>query len=230
MNNEKKPFDDPRVRRAMHLVLDKPVLVDVVRDVAPTLVGGFIYPFSEFATSSEELSKRPGYQSDPTAAIKEARQLLAAAGYPDGIKDVDFVIRDVASFKLWSVAIQAMLKETLKIESNLRMVQVSVWFDEAQAGNYDLTLSAIVSTLMDPSDYFNAWYTKEGPQNYSRWNNPAFDGLVQQIDRELDDIKRKALIRKAEAIMEQDPPLLPVSWERLYDGWFDYVKGHNPHE
>ncbi|ETW95976.1 MAG: hypothetical protein ETSY1_28465 [Candidatus Entotheonella factor] len=230
VNNQKRPFDDPRVRRAMHLVLDKPVLVDVVRDVAPMLVGGFIYPFSEFATPSDELSKRPGYQTDPMAAIKEARQLMAAAGYPDGLKDVDFVIRDAASFKLWSVAIQAMLKETLKIESNLRMVQVSVWFDEAQAGNYDLTLSAIVSTLMDPSDYFNAWYTKDGPQNYSRWNNPAFDGLVQQIDRELDDTKRKALIRKAEAIMEQDPPLLPVSWERLYDGWFDYVKGHNPHE
>ncbi|WP_089933755.1 ABC transporter substrate-binding protein [Candidatus Entotheonella palauensis] len=230
VNNEKKPFDDPRVRRALHLVLDKPVLVDVVRDVAPMLVGGFIYPFSEFATPSEELSKRLGYQTDPTAQIKEAQKLMAAAGYPDGLKDVDFVIRDAASFKLWSVAIQAMLKETLKIESNLRMVQVSVWFDEAQAGNYDLTLSAIVSTLMDPSDYFNAWYTKDGPQNYSRWNNPAFDGIVQQIDRELDDAKRKALIRKAEAIMEQDPPLLPVSWERLYDGWFDYVKGHNPHE
>ncbi len=169
-------------------------------------LGGFIYPFSEYATPAEKLSQRPGYQTDPTAAIKEARQLLAAAGYPDGIKDVDFVIRDAASFKLWSVAIQAMLKDALNIESNLRMVQVSVWFDEAQAGNYDLTLSAIVSTLMDPSDYFNAWYTKDGPQNYSRWNNPAFDGLVQQIDRELDDGKRKALIRQAEAIMEKDPP------------------------
>ena len=39
MNNKKKPLDDPRVRRAMHLVLDKPVLVDVVKDVAPMLVG-----------------------------------------------------------------------------------------------------------------------------------------------------------------------------------------------
>ncbi len=50
MNNKKKPLDDPRVRRALHLVLDKPVLVDVVKDIAPMMVGGFIYPFSEFAT------------------------------------------------------------------------------------------------------------------------------------------------------------------------------------
>ena len=80
VNNKKKPLDDPRVRRALHLVLDKPVLVDVVKDVAPMMVGGFIYPFSEFATPKEELAKRVGYQADPTAAIKEAKALLAAAG------------------------------------------------------------------------------------------------------------------------------------------------------
>src|SRR5262247_470049 len=41
VNNKRKPLDDPRVRRAMHLVLDRPVLVDVVNDVAPMMVGGF---------------------------------------------------------------------------------------------------------------------------------------------------------------------------------------------
>jgi ABC-type transport system substrate-binding protein len=228
INNTKPPFNDPRVRRAMHLVLEKAVLVDVVKDVAPMMVGGFIYPFSEFATPKEDLSKRLGYQDDPTAAIKEARALLAAAGHPNGIKNVDFMVRDAATFKLWSVAVQAMLKEALNIETNLRQVQVSVWFDEAQAGNFNLSISAIVSTLIDPSDYFNAWYTKNGPQNYSKWHNPTFEELVKQIDRELDDAKRKELIRQAENIMEQDPPLLPVSWEKIYDGWYKYVKGHNP--
>jgi ABC-type transport system substrate-binding protein len=166
---------------------------------------------------------------DSSAAIREARQLLAAAGYPNGLKNIDFLVRDIATFKLWSVAIQAMLKETLNIESNLRTVQVSVWFDEAQAGHFDLTISAIVSTLIDPSDYFNAWYSKNGPQNYSKWNNPTFEELVKQIDRELDEAKRKPLIRQAENIMEENPPLLPVSWEKIYDGWFNYVKGHNPY-
>ncbi len=230
VNNEKNPFDDPRVRRALHLALDKPALVAVVKDVAPMMVGGFIYPFSEYATPADTMAQRLGYQSDTTAAVKEARRLLAEAGYPDGIKGVDFVVRDIATFKLWSVAIQAMLKEALNIESTLRTVQVSVWFDEAEAGTFDLTISAIVSTLLDPSDYFNAWYTKDGPQNYSRWHNQQYEALVHQIDRELDETKRKNLILQAEAIMEQDPPLLPVSWERLYDGWYNYVKGFNPYE
>jgi hypothetical protein len=60
----------------MHLVLDKPVLVDVVKDVSPLMVGGFIYPFSDFATSPDQLTKRVGYQADPGAAIKEAKALL----------------------------------------------------------------------------------------------------------------------------------------------------------
>ena len=51
---------------------------------------------------------------------------------------------------------------------------------------------------------------------------------MPQIDRELDETKRKALIRQAETIFEQDPPLLPNSWEKVNDAWYNYVKGHNP--
>jgi ABC-type transport system substrate-binding protein len=57
-----------------------------------------------------------------------------------------------------------------------------------------------------------------GPQNYAKWSNKEFDTLAQQIDGETDDAKRKALVRQAELILEQDPPLLPVSWEKIYDG------------
>jgi peptide/nickel transport system substrate-binding protein len=228
VNNTKKPLDDPRVRRAMHLALDKHILVEVVKDVTPTLVGGFIYPFSEWATAPEEMSKRLGYQTDQRASVQEARRLLADAGYGKGIKGLDFMVRELAHHKLWSVAIQAMLKETLNIECNLRAVQTSVWFDEAQAGNYDLTISAIVSTVLDPSDYFNSWYAKDGPQNYSKWQNLSFEQVLQQINREIDEPKRKALIRQAEDIMEQDPPLLPVAYEKMNDAWYNYVKGQNP--
>jgi peptide/nickel transport system substrate-binding protein len=225
MNSKRKPLDDPRVRRAMHLVLEKATLVDVVKDVAPMMVGGFIYPFSEFATPKEELSKRLGYQADPTAAIKEARALMAAAGHADGIKGLDYMVREIATFKLWSQAIQAMLKEALNIDCNLRTVVESVWFDDAKSGNFDLAIGAIVSTLLDPSDYFNAWYGKNGPQNYSFWDNKEFQALTAQIDVELDAEKRQDLIRKAEAIMEQDPPLLPISWEKIDEVWYSYVKG-----
>jgi peptide/nickel transport system substrate-binding protein len=223
-----KALADPRVRRAIHLAMDRHTLVEVVKDTAPMQVGGFVYPFHEMSTPRAELEKKLGYQKDVKPAVQEARKLMQAAGYGQGLRNLDFVVRDIATFKLWAVAIQAMLKEHLNIESNLRVVQTSVWFDEAQAGNFDLAISAIVSTLMDPSDVFSAWYGKDGPQNYSRWTNPAFHDIASQVDRELDDNKRRMLVRKAEDILENDPPLIPVSYEQIYDAWYNRVHGQNP--
>jgi ABC-type transport system substrate-binding protein len=169
LNAKRQPFDDPRVRRAMHLLCDKPVLVDVVKDVSPLMTGGFIYPFSEFATPKDQLANRLGYQDDSSAANKEAKSLLAAAGQ-SSMRPLDFMVRDLNHHKLFGQAIQTMLRE-VGIQSNLRTVVESVWFGDATAGNYDLAVGAIVSTLLDPSDYFNAWYRTDGPQNYSFWHN-----------------------------------------------------------
>jgi len=160
LNNKKKPFHDPRVRRAMHLAL--PALAEVVKDVAPMSPGSFIYPFSEYATPKEELAKRLGYQPDPAASIKEARVLLDAAGYPNGINGLDYMVRDIAIFKLWSQAIQAMLKETLNVQCNLRTVVESVWFDDAASGHFDLAIGAVVGTLLDPAPSTSCAWIRSG--------------------------------------------------------------------
>jgi len=229
MNQKKnKAFQDVRVRRAIHLAMDRHVLVDVVKDTAPMQVGGFVYPFHEASTPKAELEKRLGYQKDPKAAIQEAQRLMKEAGYGQGLKGLDFVVREANTFKLWAVAIQAMLKEALNVECNLRVVQISQWFEEAGAGNFDLAISAIVSSLMDPSDYFTAWYGKDGPQNYAGWTNEQFHSLARQIEREVDENKRKTMIRQAEDILEKDPPCIPVAYEQIYDAWYNRVHGQNP--
>jgi ABC-type transport system substrate-binding protein len=225
---KQKAFADPRVRRAIHLAMDRHALVDVVKDTAPMQVGGFVYPFHEMSIPTVELEKRLGYQKDIKPAVQEARRLMAEAGYGQGLKGLDFVVRDIQTFKLWAVAIQAMLKEHINVETNLRVVQTSVWFDEAAAGNFDLAISAIVSTLMDPSDIFSAWYGKNGPQNYGGWSNDQFYALAPQIEKELDPKKRTAMVRQAEEILEKDPPLIPVSYEQIYDAWYNKVHGQNP--
>ena len=228
VNTKRKPFEDPRVRRAMHLALDRPILIEAIKDVAPMQIGGFLYPFSDLATPKAELVKRIGYQDDPSAAEKEAKALMAEAGYKDGIKGLDYLIRDLASYRVWSQAIQAMLQQTLNIQCNLRNVVESVWFDDIANGHFDLAIGAVVSTLLDPSDYFNAWYHTGGPQNYSSYSNPKFDVILEEIDREVDPAKRQALVRQSEMIFEQDPPLLPVAWEKIDDVWYNYVKGLRP--
>ena len=199
-----KPFADPRVRRAIHLAMDRHALVDVVKDTAPMQIGGFVYPFHEMSTPRAELEKRLGYQKDIKPAVQEARKLMKEAGYGQGLKGLDFVVRDIATFKLWAVAIQAMLKEHLNIECNLRVVQTSQWFDEAAAGNFDLAISAIVSTLMDPSDYFTRLVRQGRPAELL-----GLDQRAVPRPRPAD----RARARRQQA-QDHDPPGRGRSWSR----------------
>src|SRR2546428_7566967 len=88
-NVDKKPFDDERVRKAMSLALDR---YDMAKTLAPLTgldtVGGPIPPQAPWALSPEELQALPGFGKDSEANLKEAKRLLAEAGYPDGFKTV----------------------------------------------------------------------------------------------------------------------------------------------
>ena len=99
MNNQKnKALADPRVRRAIHLAMDRPTLIEVVKDTAPMQIGGFVYPFHAMSTPRADLDKRLGYQKDIKPAVQEAKKLMQAAGYGQGLKNLDFVVRDIATF------------------------------------------------------------------------------------------------------------------------------------
>jgi len=94
---------------------------------------------------------------------------------------LDFLVREVASFKLWSQAIQAMLQQALNIQCNLRTVVESVWFDDIKAGNYDLAVGAIVSTLLDRRTISTP--VQEGrPAELRVLENAPFNALLPQID------------------------------------------------
>src|SRR4029077_4322010 len=121
---------------------EKQVLVDVVKDVSPLMVGGFIYPCSELATPQDHLGKRLRYQEDPADAIKEAKSLLAATGQGSSLRTLDFMVRDLNHHKLFGQAIQELLR-AVNIQCDLVTVGESVWFGDAAAGNYDFAVGAI---------------------------------------------------------------------------------------
>ncbi|HEY7494784.1 MAG TPA: ABC transporter substrate-binding protein, partial [Candidatus Tectomicrobia bacterium] len=86
-NVDKKPFDDERVRKAMSLAIDR---YDMAKTLAPLTSldtpGGPIPPSAPWTLSAEELQELPGFGKDAEANLKEAKRLLAEAGYPDGFK------------------------------------------------------------------------------------------------------------------------------------------------
>ena len=99
-NAKKKPFDDPRVRRAVHLVFERAVLVDVVEGCGAD-DGRRLHLSRSPSLPRRSTSWRSAWATRPisAAAIKEAKALMAAAGYANGIKGLDFLVRDVADLQ-----------------------------------------------------------------------------------------------------------------------------------
>jgi hypothetical protein len=152
----------------MHLLFEKQVLVDVMKDVAPLMMGGFIYPFSEFATPKDQLAKRIGYQDDSDAA-KGGQGAVGRRRSGQRHADARFHGARPQPPQPFGAAIQEMLR-TVNIQTNIRTVVESVWFGDAAAGNYDLCVGAIVSSLLDPSDYFKPG-TGPTARNYVKGHN-----------------------------------------------------------
>ncbi len=226
VNAKRKPLDDPRVRRALHLLCEKQVLVDVVKDVSPLMTGGFIYPFSEFATPKDQLVKRVGYQDDPGTAIKEAKALLAAAGQTS-MRPLDFMVRDLNHHKLFGQAIQAMLKE-VGIQSDLRW-----WSNRCGSATRPPATTTWPSAPSSRRSSTRPITSTPGTAPMARrttrsGTTPNLTSWSTRSTSKSMPSKRLALIRRAEDLMEMDPPLVPVAWENILDVWYNYVKGHNP--
>ena len=80
------------------------------------------------------------------------------AGYEDGITGLDFLIRDISSWKLRGPAIQDALKRHLKIESDIRQVTSGGFFEDFQKSNFDLTVNVSAGTVNHIGDYWGTWY------------------------------------------------------------------------
>src|SRR5215510_4003820 len=96
-NLKKKPFDDVRVRRAINLVLDKPALSEAIYEVIPIVAAGWLLPTDPlFQEYWGRVREQPGWRSPTVADLAEAKRLMHEAGYENGIKGLDFLVRDIS--------------------------------------------------------------------------------------------------------------------------------------
>jgi len=138
LNSKTKPFDNVRVRRAINLVLDKAALVDAVSDSVGTVRAGWLLPIDPFFQEYwGKVQEQPGWRSPTAEDLAEAKRLMQEAGYEQGMKGLDFVVRDIPFQLAWAPIVQDMLKRELKIESSIRQVASGVWYDGSDEGFRD---------------------------------------------------------------------------------------------
>ena len=227
MNIDREPWNNPKVRKAMWLALDRDVVHEVVGEWLYGYKGGTGWTFQDqaYQKPQDEIDARMIY--DRPAAEAEAKRLMAEAGYGEGIKNVDFMQRDPNNAH-WTAAAQVAQLEfqrILGIESTIRPVASAVWFEELANRNFDITIGGIASPFIDPSAYLNSFYRCGGGENHSNYCNPAFDSIMDQVDSETDFDKRYELVQQATAILDEDPPTVEYWYNRTLAAWRTCVHG-----
>ena len=228
INNENAPFDDARVRRAINLAIDKPALIEAVKELFFTTPGGWLLPTDPlFPDYWGEAQNMPGWRTPTEEDLAEAKQLMADAGYGDGVTGVDFLVRSGFPFsEVTTELIQDQIKRRLGIESEIRPIASGEWYGEAQQGRYDISVTGFGVTLPHVADYWTASFKTGGGYNFNNYSNPALDAIIDRAAAESDPDALQGIIDEGIAILEEDVPMIYEGSFTVFDAWWSYVKGH----
>lgn len=214
---DQKPFNDPRVRKALSLCVDREALVGFVALDAGR-PGEDVPVNSIYRYYKKQTPKKPD--------IAEAKRLLAEAGYPDGL-DATLVASDNPGTRTQlGVAIREMAKPagfriTVQTMPHATYLQ-QVW----KKGPFYI---GIYNTQQTIDAVFSLLYTSDAAWNETRWNNPEFDKLVAEGRRISDDARRSEIYGKAQDMMyAETPSIIPLFFD-LLAGKRSYVKGYALH-
>jgi peptide/nickel transport system substrate-binding protein len=227
MNNTKPGLEDKRVRRAISLALSRPNLFKAFQDTEPLFVGRWMNVSSPYSPTLEEIQKVPGYGSDKAADLAEAKKLMADAGHANGLGPLELVSATVPwAAEIMAPAIAEELKRNLNITTNIRLIERGLLIEEYKNGTFDLLVETqFFSPVMDYTPAWNLYFKTGASQNWSRYSNPEFDKILDEINNTTDSAKLGDLFKKGMDILDEDAPFYVTGWTAHSPMWRNYVKG-----
>ncbi|MBI5169887.1 MAG: peptide ABC transporter substrate-binding protein [Candidatus Eisenbacteria bacterium] len=216
VNCTRPPFDDPRVRRALNMAIDREA-------IARDLLKGTRRAWGRLTPSGY-----PGYDGPPHVpfAPDSARAELARAGFPGGRGFPKFTILFNTSedHRRIAEAVQAMWKRELNVPVELQNMEWASFQQASTTLRYDVARRSWIGDYLDPSTFLTLLTTGNG-NNRSGWSDPEYDRLLRESEREVDPVKRAALLRTAEARALASSPFLPIYHYSTHELIKPYVKG-----
>ena len=216
LNFNVKPFDDPKVRRAVYLALDRKEL----NDSAFQGLGSNGRAFAPgVAMDDEEVSQWPGHRyvdsagvvvSDPFGRsdvvkdprdLEEANRLMAEAGYGDGV-DVTFTYRTVGTYPVEAPFLKEQMAQ-IGMNLKLEVVESAVGLARYAEGDYQMGRISHGVSIRDPDEIFTSIYLPGGSRNQLGYDDPRITEIFNKQARELDPAKRVALLKEAEEIINK---------------------------
>ena len=225
INNREAPFDDPRVRKAIHLAVSKQNMAAAFGSQELINITRWVPQGDPYATTPEELATMPGYRAEKDEDIATAQQLMADAGYGDGLSGIELLAAAGSQGELLAPAFQDMLKRQLNIETEIRIVERALLGSEQQTGNYQLMVHTRGHGVSDISPRGNLWWRTDGSQNFGGYSNPDFDTSLDDIDVELNVETRQGQIADAQNLLDENPPEYLVGYTYHLPMWNNRVQG-----
>lgn len=218
LNTEKPPFDDPRVRRALFLGIDRRAAVDILycqNDYGECF--GSVGVFVPDAIQGEQveppalLEQVPGYRLNRGEDIAEAKSLLADAGYSDGLK-IKINMQNSALTVARNEVITAQLRRDLDIDVTLDGVDSRGAVDErTMSGENEISDQTAGRTVPDAAAYLNSYFQQNIVRNPHNWSNPEVDELLSAQALELDPDKRLEMLRRIVEILRMgESHMIPI--------------------
>ena len=222
VNNERAPFAEARVRRALSRAIDRQGLVREIlaghaepahTALPPTLFG--------HDTRAREL----------VLDRDAARRLLAAARVPEGFETTLTVSRAPRPYLLEPLRVAARLRDDLaRVGVVVRLREVATWtehVDLTSRGDFDLALLGWQADTLDPNDFLTALLESGsiGTTNRSRYRSPAMDGLLKRARMDSARLTRLTLYREAQELFQKDMPFVPLYHSSLFTAHRRDVRG-----
>jgi oligopeptide transport system substrate-binding protein len=222
LNTRKPPLDDPRVRRALAMAIDKRQIVEKItragqepaRSLVPSAISGYV-------------DYRPAL-CEPYD-VDRARELLAEAGYPGGrgMPKIDILYNTSEAHQAIAELIQAQWTRTLGVRARLQNQEWAAYLSSRRRGDYQVARAAWIGDYLDPNTFLDMFVTG-GANNNTGWSNLEYDRLVEQAQQENDAARRMELFHRAERILMDEMPIIPIYFYVSTSMVRPYVKGFYP--
>ncbi len=220
LSQDKPPFNDVRVRRAMSMAIDRQKQVDTVFEGHGILGWGVPYIYwSDELPSAADLG--PYWQYRP----EEAKKLLAEAGYPNGFETTLFYFEYYPQLTSQVQLVQQDLKRNLNIELQISKLDYTTYFGRYAEGKWEGTVWGFQTGYAISLDERTYQYMhSKSPKNYFRVNDPVIDELCAQLRQTPDRAEQRALARKVVA-REQDQVLrMWMPGDNGFQAWQPHVR------
>ena len=229
INREKPPFDNPEIRRAMALTLDRKGFIDIMFE-GQADIGGALLPPPDGVWGMPEpmLRQITGYNPNIAANRAEARAIMEKLGYgPDNRLKVKVATRNIPVYRDSAIILMDNLKE-IYMDSELEPVETSLWFSKVARKDYIVGMNSTGNPVDEPDQAFYENYKCGSERNYSGYCNPELETLFDQQSAEVDVTKRQKLVWEIDRRIQEDVARPIILYIRGGTCWQPEVHGFTP--